>query len=310
MNFMEESGLNLSLEQLAAELQTARVRRNLSIDDVSRETGIRQSYIEQIEAGNFTFMPGVYVLAYIKEYAGLLEIGNAETFERCRSALLGRSTPQPASVDSPAARNWSDNHPLDSVVSRSPFLGKLVSPKGLLVSAGAVVLLAAVVFAVRMFFFSAPAPEQSFSGQPDALIDADTAAVAERVVDSEFFPVLVSASDSAAVDSAAAGPKDKVRAALIAKEVSLLTDSAKVVKPPPSGGRKLEVRIIADETWVKVIADDSARVYAGGQFKKGDVLRYEAQKKFWVNIGRPSYVELFLDGKKLAPVSERTVIFQ
>lgn len=306
---MEESGLNLSLEQLAAELQTARVRRNLSIDDVSRETGIRQSYIEQIEAGNFTFMPGVYVLAYIKEYAGFLEIGNAETFERCRSALLGRSAPQPASVDAPAARNWSDNHPLDSVVSRPPFLGKLVSPKGLLVSAGAVVLLVAVVFAVRMFFFSAPAPEQSFSGQPDALIDADTAAVAERVVDSEFFPVLV-ASDSAAADSAAAEPKDKVRAALIAKEVSLLTDSAKVVKPPPSGGRKLEVRIIADETWVKVIADDSARVYAGGQFKKGDVLRYEAQKKFWVNIGRPSYVELFLDGKKIPPFTERTVIFR
>lgn len=308
---MEGTGLNnLSLEQLVAELKNARVRRNLSIDDVSRHTGIRPAYIEQIEAGNFTFMPGVYVLAYIKEYAGLLEIGDAETFERCREALLGRIAPQRVSGDPPEPRNWSDSHPLDSAVSGGSFFGKLLASKGLMVSAGAVVLLLAVVFAVRMFFFSAPPPDSSFSGQPDALIEADTAAVAEKVIDSEFLPVLVAVSDSAAADSLAVGPKDQVRAALIAKEISLLTDSAKVVKPQPSGGRQLEVRIISDETWVKVIADDSARVYAGGQFKKGDVLRYEAQNKFWVNIGRPSYVELFLDGKKMPPLSERTVIFR
>jgi len=308
---MEGTGLNnVSLEQLAAELQNARVRRGLSIEDVSRRTGIRPAYVEQIEAGNFTFMPGVYVLAYIREYAGLLEIGDAETFERCREALLGRSAQQRLSEEAPAARNWSDTHPLDSAVSGVPFFRKLLASKGLLVTAGAVVLLVAAVFAVRMFFFTAPVPERSFSGQPDALIEADTAAVAEKVIDAEFLPVLVAVSDSAAVDSLAAGPKDKVRAALIAKEIALLTDSAKVVKPPSSGGRQLEVRIISDETWVKVIADDSARVYAGGQFKKGDVLRYEAQNKFWVNIGRPSYVELFLDGKKMPPLSERTVIFR
>jgi hypothetical protein len=51
-------------------------------------------------------------------------------------------------------------------------------------------------------------------------------------------------------------------------------------------------------------------VYAGGEFKKGDVLRYEAKNKFWVNIGRPSYVELYLDGKKVPSFSERTVVFQ
>ncbi|MCF8383147.1 MAG: DUF4115 domain-containing protein [Chlorobium sp.] len=301
---------NLSLEQLAAELQKARVRRNLSIDDVSRHTGINPVYIGHIEAGNFTFMPGVYVLAYIKEYAGMLEIGNPETFERCREALLGRIAPQRVSADSPVARNWSDDHPLDSAFSYEPFFRKLVSPKGLLVLTGAVVFLAIVVFTVRMLFFSAPSSEQPFSGQPDALIDADTAAVAERVIDSEFLPVLVAVSDSAASESSSAKSKDKVREALIAKEILHLADSAKAEKPRPAGGRQLEVRIITDETWVKVIADDSARVYAGGQFKKGDVLRYEAQNKFWVNIGRPSYVELFLDGKKMPPLSERTVIYR
>lgn len=307
---MEESGWsNFSPEQLASELQQARVRKNLSIDDVSRQVGISRMYIENIEAGNFTFMPGVYVFAYIKEYAAVLGVGSPETIERCREMVLGRKGARISAPDIPE-RSWEESHPLDSIYSRVSFLRNMISPKGLIVSFAIVLSLTALFFAGRMFFSGSRVSEPSISGSPDALIDADTAAVAERIVDSEFLPVLVSSGDSLSSDSSASGPRDAVRAALIAKEISRLDDSGKVAKASPQGGKQLEVRIVNDQTWVKVIADDSARVYAGGQFKKGDVLRYEAKNKFWVNIGRPSYVELYLDGKKVPPFSERTVIFQ
>ena len=72
----------------------------------------------------------------------------------------------------------------------------------------------------------------------------------------------------------------------------------------------LVVRLVDDYSWVKVIADDSAKVYPGGQFKNGQVLRYEARYKFWVNIGRPKYVELYLNGKKIPQSADRTLILQ
>ncbi|MBM3162960.1 MAG: helix-turn-helix domain-containing protein [Chlorobi bacterium] len=306
---MEESGWsNFSLEHLATELQNARVRRNMSVEDVSRQLGINRAYIENIEAGNLTFMPGVYVFAYIKEYAGLLGVGSQETLERCRELLLGRK--EAPLAEAASVRDWSKDNPLDRMQSSPPFFRRFLTPRALVISAAALAVLVVLFFVIRMFFHGSTAPSLSVSGAPDALIDADTAAVAERIVGSEFLPVLVSSADSLSRDSSASASKDKVRSALIAKEISRLADSGKVAAVAPSGGRQLEVRIIADETWVKVIADDSARVYAGGQFKKGDVLRYEAKQKFWVNIGRPSYVELYLDGKKLPSFSERTRIFQ
>ena len=307
---MEESGWgNFSLEQLAAELQRVRVKNNLSTEDVSRHIGISRSYIENIEVCNFTFMPAVYVLAYIKEYCLLLGVGTPETIERCREALVGRKDVMTSVPDVPA-RDWASNHPLDAVSSRFSSLRNVISPKALIAAGSVLLVIVALVFAGRMFFSGRSSSDQSVSATPDALIDADTAAVAEQVVNSEFLPELVSSDTLSRSSSPSSGSKDDVRAALIAKEVSRLADSDNTAKASPSGGRLLEVRIIEDQTWVKVIADDSARVYAGGEFKKGDVLRYEARNKFWVNIGRPSYVELYLDGKKVPSFSERTVVFQ
>ena len=103
---MEESGSGIfSLDQLATALKQARERRNLSLDEVSRHVGISRAFIEKIESGDFGFLPGVYVFAYVKEYASLLGIGNEETFQRFREALLGRKEPQ-----SPLSGSVSENN--------------------------------------------------------------------------------------------------------------------------------------------------------------------------------------------------------
>lgn len=295
---------NFSLEQLAGTLKNARLQRNMSIDDASRHVGINRGFIEKIEEGDFSFLPGVYVLAYVKEYAGLLGIGNEDTFEQCRQALLARKE-QRTSPDAPKT-DWKGKHPLDTLVSRP----SLLSGRTLLIFVSLLLVSGGLFFAGRMFLPFSSAPEQTTIISPDALLESDTAAVAERVFDKGFLPIMESSADSLSRDTTESATKESARSALIAKEVSLLADSVKRPSQPQSARRSLEVRIVEDQTWVKVIADDSARVYAGGQFKKGDVLRYEARSKFWVNIGRPSYVELYLDGKKLPPFSQRTLVFQ
>lgn len=309
---MEENGWSgFSLEQLASKLREARVRRNLSIDDVGRELGIGPAYLEKIEAGDFTFMPAVYVLAYVKEYAELLGVGSPEIFKNCREVLLDRKPGK--SPLTASDKVWAEGNPLDVAYKAYSKTRSLRFDLKRLVVFGAIAVAAvAAFFFFRMVFFAASSPPEPVL--PDVLIDTDTAAVAERIVDSEFLPVLVSSADSLSRDSAAVDSvrsRTDVRSALIAREIARLADSEKVATAAPAdGGKVLEVRVIDDQTWVKVIADDSARIYAGGQFKKGDVLRYEARNKFWVNIGRPSYVELYLDGKKIPPFSERTRVFE
>ncbi|MCF8215452.1 MAG: helix-turn-helix domain-containing protein [Chlorobium sp.] len=305
---MEESGSGLfSLEQLASALKHAREQRNLSLDEVSRHVGINRAYIEKIESGDFTFLPGVYVLAYIKEYAGLLDIGNEETFRQIRDLLIGRnvqtfavpgaSFPSEKPVVKLHTESWSSIK--DFFISRK-FFAVLTT-----------IILFLALFAVLRVFRQVPSetPEGGLGG--NALIGADTAAVAEKVFDTGFMPVFEPLADTlSSSDSVAAVSDTRRLTELVAAEVFRSGDTAKIVKQErPKKERLLEIRIIEDETWIKVIADDSARVYAGGQFKKGDVLRYAAEKSFWVNIGRPSYVELYLDGKKQPTSAQRTLVF-
>jgi cytoskeletal protein RodZ len=76
-----------SLEQLVRALQSARVQRSLSIDDISRLVKIRSTHIEKLEEGDFSFLPPLYVFSYIRKYADELGIGNEAQFEQCRREL-------------------------------------------------------------------------------------------------------------------------------------------------------------------------------------------------------------------------------
>jgi len=308
---MEESGSGIfSLEQLATALKQARERQNLSVEEVSRHVGINREIIEKIESGDFGFLPGVYVFAYVKEYASLLGIGNEETLKRFRESLFGRKAPlsqAPAVVSEHSGKSLFSERKVFAISGPRA----LLTSRRLLVALTVIIVFTAL-FVVPRFFLTGPSITVDNGGlSGDALIDADTAAVAEQVIDKGFMPLQPPADSLASKDSAAAVRQSSRISSLVAMEAARSADSARAVTAEqPKRARYLEVRIIEDQTWVKVIADDSARVYAGGLFNKGDVLRYTAEKKFWVNIGRPSYVELYLDGKKLPPSTQRTLVFQ
>jgi cytoskeleton protein RodZ len=308
---MEESGSGIfSFEQLATALKHARERQNVTVEEVSRHIGISRDIIEKIESGDFDFLPGVYVLAYVKKYASLLGVGNEEYFNSFRESLLGRKESR-ASVSAAVSEHSGKSLFYERTVSVMSRVQDNVTPRRLLVVL-AVILVLAALFVIPRFFLSGPSVTGVNDGSSaDALIEADTAAVAEQVIDKGFMPLLPPADSLASGDSAAADRQNNRIASLVAMEAARSTDSARVIKAEkPKVARTLEVRIIEDQTWVKVVADDSARVYAGGLFSKGEVLRFTAEKKFWINIGRPSYVELYLDGKKLPPSTQRTLIFQ
>jgi cytoskeletal protein RodZ len=96
------------LEQLSRELKDARLKRDLTIDEIGRLVKIRESYIEKLEEGEFDFLPPLYVFSYIRKYTGELGVGNEEMLSQCRMELGTPAAPmlkknrvqaQPESVD-------------------------------------------------------------------------------------------------------------------------------------------------------------------------------------------------------------------
>lgn len=56
--------------EIGARLKEAREAKNMSLDDVQKETKIQTRYLQAIEKGNFSIMPGkFYTRAFIRQYA-------------------------------------------------------------------------------------------------------------------------------------------------------------------------------------------------------------------------------------------------
>ena len=311
-----------ALELLAKKLKNARMERNLSIDDVSRIIAVPKNYLQSIEEGDFSFLPKVYILAFIKKYAVLLEVGNDATFEECKKELQLPGTPQldvSVDTDSPLTGTLPDllttlrNFRLPVTLSSSLFSSKIG--------------IALVVFVGLVVFFLIG---KVFRASPRHSAVPVTQKIVKPVVNTgannpppNITPIPPPHSSESRMNSAAKTAHfDSTRSSSVhsgsapVTPIVTVSDSKQWTKNGsfrPSSRHSpyrkvLIVRMMEDYSWVKVVADDSARVYAGGKFKKGEVLRYEARNKFWVNIGRPKYVELYLNGKKLPPSTDRILI--
>jgi hypothetical protein len=253
-------------------------------------------------------------------------VGNDETFEQCKkelqltSALRSDVLTENNAKKKKKSPDWMTNF-RDIRVPKS---------FGLIIG-----IVFVVVAGLSFFFFNgkphSPAPQIPSATSLPSATGEDTVAVAEQIADSLQIPslnrpaltvpsssshqptptradsVATSAPSRAPVPSASvvSSPPAASNSKAWAKNVSFLPS------PSSSPYRKvLVVRLVEDLSWVKVIADDSTRVYPGGKFKNGQVLRFEASKNFWVNIGRPKYVELYLNGKKLPPTTDRILIIR
>lgn len=80
-------------------LRTEREKRNLTIQDIERETSINKRYLEALEKGDYDSMPSdVYIKGFIRNYSKFLEIdGNALLAEF--AAERGAEPPQVQPVD-------------------------------------------------------------------------------------------------------------------------------------------------------------------------------------------------------------------
>jgi len=88
------------MDSLATELKKAREQKRLTLTDIADTTLINVRFLEELERGNFTFLPRTYVRAFLREYA--LTVGLTPEAV-LRSFDAEGPAPEPSAPVTPAA---------------------------------------------------------------------------------------------------------------------------------------------------------------------------------------------------------------
>jgi cytoskeletal protein RodZ len=78
------------LDKFAEELRKARLAKGISLQQMSAKTRIDIKFLEALDNGNFGFLPELYVKAFIKQYAKLVDLDEDEMVQRYEDAKAGK----------------------------------------------------------------------------------------------------------------------------------------------------------------------------------------------------------------------------
>ncbi len=168
------------MKSFAEELRDRREEKNLSLQEIAAATKINQKFLVNLEAGNFDFLPHVYIRAFLREYARCVGFDPEEAlrqYDRERSEERKEpSTPSASSaaMDLSSEKEHDASVPHTQQFSSSPLSSFLAYLKtsfahrrfpiflgfSIMVAAGA------IVFLVSNFSFhgkNSPVNETSFS---------------------------------------------------------------------------------------------------------------------------------------------------
>jgi hypothetical protein len=70
------------MKHFAEELHQARVASGVTLADIASSKLINIHYLEEMERGNFTFVPQTYIRAFVREYASCIGLDPGETLRR------------------------------------------------------------------------------------------------------------------------------------------------------------------------------------------------------------------------------------
>ena len=78
------------LDKFAEELKNARIKKGISPEQIAAKTRIDIKFIEAIDNGNLSFLPELYVKAFLKQYARTVGLNEEETIQRYEEAKEGK----------------------------------------------------------------------------------------------------------------------------------------------------------------------------------------------------------------------------
>jgi transcriptional regulator with XRE-family HTH domain len=77
-------------DKLSEELKAARIRAGLTLQQLANKSRIDLKFLEYIEDGNFSFLPELYVKAFLKEYSRFVGIDEKLIFKKYEAYKQGK----------------------------------------------------------------------------------------------------------------------------------------------------------------------------------------------------------------------------
>ena len=83
------------MESPVTELKRAREQKRMSLSDIADATLINIRFLEEIERGNYSFLPQTYVRAFLREYALMVELSPDEVLRSYESRTVAQAPAPP-----------------------------------------------------------------------------------------------------------------------------------------------------------------------------------------------------------------------
>lgn len=154
------------METVGQILKSARIEKNLSLDDIEKATSIRRRYLEAIENDDYQNTPGdVFVKGIIRTYGNYLNLNGAELVDIYKASAAGKVVEDVKSEGIREVSNVKLNISLKQQRNIGEGTGKInfaeyFSAKNIIAAAVVLGILAGGYFAYNMFdYFTASVPE-------------------------------------------------------------------------------------------------------------------------------------------------------
>jgi len=119
----------MNLEQFGEELKQIRLRKEISLLDISAETRINLKFLEAVESGQFHILPQTYIRAFLREYALVLGTDPQvvlQQYDTARAETFPKKSDEPAPPQVPAAPTAGDNKYSLGSITLSPLQRNIV----------------------------------------------------------------------------------------------------------------------------------------------------------------------------------------
>ncbi len=301
---------------LAEKLKKVRSERRLSLNEISKNTGIQAKYIEKLEEGDFDSLPAdVYVKGLLRNYADYLGINEKvflKAFEKERAIH----------------KNIKEK---DNPVQNKNFIKPLkissfsLTPKKIITALVVIVFFAVFFFIYKEVGSFASTPRLVVtSPQHDSQIDGNSVLV-EGITEknAELFindqPILVN-DEGRFHENVMLQPGNNVINILAINQFEKKTEESIIVKSnyenkqfeekveanPEENLRNdvinLEIKVNPGPVWLSVESDD--KLVFSGTMLEGSTQKFEAQEKIVISSGKGSSTFISVNGGESKPLSE------
>ena len=255
------------LIKFAEELKSARETKGLTLQQIASRTRIDLKFLQAIEDANYDVLPELYIRAFIKEYAQILDLNPKETQQKFDIAKSGKTEqnasfeekPIPKSEKTSETINESDkNSALPNIQSQK----KIFSDIKFNYFAGISVILVTLII---IYFAFIKEPTSSIIQEKQAIENPDS---------------------------------NKNRYEIIPNNKSQNSTSSDI---DLNDSLKLSI-ITTERVWVKVLSDGKLKNQQ--IIQPNTKMIYTALKNFSVSLGNAGVVKLFFNNKPIQNISK------